>query len=205
MQTWVRSLGWEDPLEKEMATHSSTLAWKIPWMEEPGRLQSMGSQKVRHNWATSLVHDVHPASATLATSPATLPTTVSPPVCICPAPLLSLSCLKSLRFLLHRNGCRLSGCISGLHLSACPLLREAVPYSSCLKSFSPLFLSPYITYNTHTCSFMFCSTGASAPWIPGAHCSRAWLTAGVGWVSAQGTRWLRARHSLGSCPLEWGV
>ena len=42
----VRSLGWEDPLEKEMAAHSSTLAWKIAWTEEPGRLQSMGSQKV---------------------------------------------------------------------------------------------------------------------------------------------------------------
>ena len=42
--TWVQSLGQEDPLEKEMATHSGTLAWKIPWMEEPGRLQSMGSQ-----------------------------------------------------------------------------------------------------------------------------------------------------------------
>ena len=42
-ETWVRSLGGEDPLEKEMATHSSTLAWKIPWMEEPGGLQSMGS------------------------------------------------------------------------------------------------------------------------------------------------------------------
>ena len=41
-ETWVRSLGLEDPLEKEMATHSSTLAWKIPWVEEPGRLQSMG-------------------------------------------------------------------------------------------------------------------------------------------------------------------
>ena len=41
-ETWVRGLGQEDPLEKEMATHSSTLAWKIPWMEEPGRLQSMG-------------------------------------------------------------------------------------------------------------------------------------------------------------------
>ena len=39
-ETWVQSLGWEDPLEKEMATHSSTLAWKIPWREEPGRLQS---------------------------------------------------------------------------------------------------------------------------------------------------------------------
>ena len=50
----VQSLGWEDPLEKEMATHSSTLAWKIPWVEEHGRLQSMGSQSVRHDWATSL-------------------------------------------------------------------------------------------------------------------------------------------------------
>ena len=42
----LRSLGWEDPLEKEMATHSSTLAWRIPWTEEPGRLQSMGSQEL---------------------------------------------------------------------------------------------------------------------------------------------------------------
>ena len=53
-ETQVQSLGWEDPLEKEMATHSSTLAWKIPWTEEPGGLQSMGSQRVRHGWATSL-------------------------------------------------------------------------------------------------------------------------------------------------------
>ena len=45
-ETWVQSLGQEDPLEKEMATHSSTLAWKIPWMDKPGRLQSMGSQRV---------------------------------------------------------------------------------------------------------------------------------------------------------------
>ena len=52
-ETWVRSLDQEDPLEKEMATHSSTLAWKIPWTEKPGRLQSMGSQRVEHNWATS--------------------------------------------------------------------------------------------------------------------------------------------------------
>ena len=43
-ETWVQSLDWEDPLEKEMATHSSTLAWRIPWTEEPGRLQSMGLQ-----------------------------------------------------------------------------------------------------------------------------------------------------------------
>ena len=48
-ETWVQSLGREDLLEKEMATHSIILAWKIPWTEEPGRLQSMGSQRVRHD------------------------------------------------------------------------------------------------------------------------------------------------------------
>jgi len=48
-KTWVPFLGWEDPLEKEMATHSSIVAWRIPWMEEPGRLQSMGSQRIRHD------------------------------------------------------------------------------------------------------------------------------------------------------------
>ena len=48
-ESQVRSLGWEDPLEKAMATHSSTLAWKIPWTEEPGRLQSVGSQRVGHD------------------------------------------------------------------------------------------------------------------------------------------------------------
>ena len=53
-ETWVRSLGREDPLEKEMAIHSSTIAWKIPWTEEPGRLQSMGLQRVGHHWTTSL-------------------------------------------------------------------------------------------------------------------------------------------------------
>ena len=47
-KTWVRSLSWEDPLEKQIATHSNILAWKIPWTEEPGRLQSMGLQRVRH-------------------------------------------------------------------------------------------------------------------------------------------------------------
>ena len=54
LETQAPSLGQEHPLEKEMATHSSILARKIPWMEEPGRLQSMGLQRVRHNWATSL-------------------------------------------------------------------------------------------------------------------------------------------------------
>ena len=53
-ETWVQSLGWEDPLEKEMAIHSRTIAWKISWTEEPGRLQSMGSQRVGHDWVTSL-------------------------------------------------------------------------------------------------------------------------------------------------------
>ena len=53
-ETWVQSLGQEDPLEKEMSTHFSILAWRIPWTEEPGGLQSMGSQRVRHDWATSL-------------------------------------------------------------------------------------------------------------------------------------------------------
>ena len=47
--TWVPSLGWEDSLEKGMATHSSVLAWRIPWAEEPGGLQSMGSQRVRQD------------------------------------------------------------------------------------------------------------------------------------------------------------
>ena len=51
-ETWVRSLGWEDPLEKGMATHSSILAWRIPWTEKPGKLQSMELQRVEHDQAT---------------------------------------------------------------------------------------------------------------------------------------------------------
>ena len=53
-KTWVQSLGWEDLLEKEMATHSSILAWRIPWTEKDGGLESMGSQRVGHDRATSL-------------------------------------------------------------------------------------------------------------------------------------------------------
>ena len=49
LDTQVQSLGWEDPLEKEMATHSSILAWRMPWTKEPGGLQPMGSQRVRHD------------------------------------------------------------------------------------------------------------------------------------------------------------
>ena len=52
-ETWVQSLGWEDPLEKETVAHYSIVAWKIPWITEPGRLPSMGSQRVGHDWATS--------------------------------------------------------------------------------------------------------------------------------------------------------
>ena len=74
-ETRVRFLGLEDPLEKEAAIHSSTLAWKIPWIEEPDRLQSMGSQRVRHDWATSLtrqgnVRDISNAENTKCPSPA---------------------------------------------------------------------------------------------------------------------------------------
>ena len=58
-ETWVWSLGWEDPLEKGMASHFSILAWRIPWTEEPGGLQFMGSQRVRHNWATNMSTLLH--------------------------------------------------------------------------------------------------------------------------------------------------
>ena len=51
-ETWVQSLGWEDPLGEGMATHSSILAWRIPWREEPGGLQSIGLQRVEHHWVT---------------------------------------------------------------------------------------------------------------------------------------------------------
>ena len=61
----VRSLGWEDPLEKEMATHSNILAWKIPWIEETGRLQPKGSERVRHDWAWMHTHcRIHTSRAT---------------------------------------------------------------------------------------------------------------------------------------------
>ena len=63
-ETQVQSLGQEDLLEKEMATHSSILAWKIPWTEEPGRLQSMGSQRVRHDRATSLQFQIQTIGCT---------------------------------------------------------------------------------------------------------------------------------------------
>jgi len=63
-EMWVLLLGWEDPLEKEMATHSSILAWEILWTEEPGGLQSMGLQRVRHDWAHPHAHQ-EPRSITV--------------------------------------------------------------------------------------------------------------------------------------------
>ena len=58
-EPWVRSLGQENPLEESMATHFRILAWRMPWTEEPGGLQSMGSQRVRHNLATKDTHTKH--------------------------------------------------------------------------------------------------------------------------------------------------
>ena len=58
-EMWVQSPGWQDPLEEKMATHSSILAWKIPWTEEPGGLQPMGSQRVRHGSVTEHTNRKH--------------------------------------------------------------------------------------------------------------------------------------------------
>ena len=62
-ETRVWSLGWEDPLEKEMATHSSIIVWRIPWTEEPGGPQSLGSQRVGHDW--TLIHIIHKSKSYL--------------------------------------------------------------------------------------------------------------------------------------------
>ena len=59
-ETWVQSLGWEDLLEKEMATHSGILAWEIPWTEKPGRVQSIGLQRARHDLVTEHEHILLP-------------------------------------------------------------------------------------------------------------------------------------------------
>ena len=71
-EIWVRSLGQEDPLEKEMATHSSILAWKIPWMEEPGRLQSMGSLRVGHDFTFTFTFHFNALEKEMATHSSTL-------------------------------------------------------------------------------------------------------------------------------------
>ena len=78
-ETWVWSLGREDSLEKEIATHSSILAWKIPRTEEPGGLQSMGSQRVRHDWATNAsLHLCHRGSKTFSRTPCLPTVTIIP-------------------------------------------------------------------------------------------------------------------------------
>jgi len=59
-ETWIRSLGWEDPPEEGTATHSSILAWRISWTEQPGTLQSVGLQRVKHNRATKHTHIIYP-------------------------------------------------------------------------------------------------------------------------------------------------
>ena len=120
-------LGWEDPLEKEMAIHSSTLAWKIPWTEEPDRLQSMGLQRVGHDWTTSLslsnrIHicltyldwsDVYPLTDTLmewftriqlwdSSVALSLATRTLAPICVQVYPLITyeaISCCQELNYL----------------------------------------------------------------------------------------------------------
>ena len=79
-ETWVRSLGQEYPLGKGMATHSSILAWRMPWTEEPGGLQSMGLEKVRHDWTTNAhTHGSFiPAAAAAAKSLQSCPTLCDP-------------------------------------------------------------------------------------------------------------------------------
>ena len=72
--TWVQSQGWKNPLEKELATHSSILAWIIPWTEEPGGLQSTGSRRVKHDWATNTFFHFPPTLDT--NSKSTLPPTL---------------------------------------------------------------------------------------------------------------------------------
>ena len=67
-ENWVPSLGWEDPLEMEMATHPSILAWRIPWTEEPGRLQSTESQRVRHDCVTNTFSSPQPHQTFLSPS-----------------------------------------------------------------------------------------------------------------------------------------
>ena len=73
-QTWIQSLGWKYPLEEGKATHSSVPAWRIPWTEEPGGLQSTGSRRVRHDWATQhSTHNPHIYGVRLPLHPPTLP------------------------------------------------------------------------------------------------------------------------------------
>ena len=96
-ETQVWSLGQEDPLEKEMATHSSILAWKVPWMEEPGRLQSLGLQRVGRDWATSLSLSVTKSCLTVT------PWTAAPQASLSYTISLSLLKLMSIESVMPSN------------------------------------------------------------------------------------------------------
>ena len=125
-ETGVQSLGREDLLEKEMVTHSYILAWKIPWMEEPGRLHSMGSQRVGHDWATSLHLDMKRCKDEISSDDQSCPTLwlhesqhARPP---CPSPTRRV----------YSNSCPSSQwCHPAISSSV-------VPFSSCPQSFPAL-------------------------------------------------------------------
>ena len=76
-ETQVRSLGWEDPQEEKMATHSSILSWKIPWVEEPSGLQSMGLQRIGHDWAEQSLPEGTSSTEVINSAPCSYPTLCS--------------------------------------------------------------------------------------------------------------------------------
>ena len=107
-ETWVRSLGWEHPLEKCIATHSSIQAWRIPWTEEPGGLLSMGLQRIKHDWASKhSIYSIHP-SIHLSIYPSIYS---SIHTCIHPSIHLSihLSIHPSIHLSIHQNEVEKSG------------------------------------------------------------------------------------------------
>ena len=118
-ETWVWSLGQGDPLEKEMATHSNVLAWRILWTEEPGGLWSIGSQRVRHDWVTNTFISHFQFSLVAQSCPTLQPHGLQHVRLPCPSPS------------------------PGACLNSCPLSRwchptvssSVVPFSSCLQSF----------------------------------------------------------------------
>ena len=137
-ETWVLSLGQEAPLEKEMATHSSILAWRIPWTEEPGRLQSMGLQRVGHNWVTSLTCPLSPwCLSTISSSIA--------PFSSCPQSFPEPESFP-MSPLFASGGQR-----TGASTSASVLLMN-------IQSWFPLGLTGFISFQYKGLSRVFCST-----------------------------------------------
>ena len=137
-ETQVQPLGRGDPLEKEMATHSSTIAWKIPWTEEPGRLQSMGSQRVRHDWVTSLHFNVlFRASVSLWI------------FCLDDLPIDIHGCLNALFYyaavnlsLMFLNSCFMYLFVAILDACACMLIHSVVSDSTAYRVVHPHGLQP---------------------------------------------------------------